>query len=42
MNKYFLAIKYWIRGDSWGEALAFAEYITRWCRKNKNRGGKKM
>jgi len=31
MRTYLLAIKYWIQGETWGEALAYAKVITmRW------------
>ena len=28
MRLYFLAIKYWLQGDTWKEAVAYAKVIT--------------
>lgn len=28
MRKYFLAVKYWLQGDTWAEAVAYANRIT--------------
>lgn len=30
MRLYFLAVKYWLQGDSWKEAVAYARVITEW------------
>lgn len=33
MRTYFLAIKYWLQGDDWDDAMAFAKRITEGFRK---------
>lgn len=35
MQKYLLAIKYWLQGDTWADALEYAEALTKWTERSK-------
>jgi hypothetical protein len=32
LTKYFLAVKYWLQGDSWKGAVEYAEALTQWTK----------
>ncbi len=33
IDTYLLAIKYWMQGDSWHEAVEYAKALTHWTRR---------